>query len=157
MKRAVIFAVCLATLACSSGSDRNVNLLQPDLEFIQIMGPADLGYPVGRMEVQYGIRVMNRSSEPITLHSVAIQSVGFGGPYRLQRKTYYFDKKIDPDKFDDVSFWAVAFAEGDPHASDANAPVTIRGVAVFNTATGAMRKVFQKTVGQHGTGPRRGN
>ena len=156
MKRLAVVAACLFALACSSGSNSNVKIIQPEVEFVQIVGPADLGYPVGQIEVQYGLRVANRSSEPITLRSVALQTVGAGGPYTLQRKTYYFDREVAPDQFADVTFWAIAFADGDPNASDANAPVTIRGIAIFNTPSGAVRKVFQKVVGQHGTGARRG-
>ncbi len=134
-----------------------MKIIQPELEFIQIVGPADLGYPAGQIEVQYGIRVANRSSEPITLRSVAVQTIGAGGPYTLQRKTYYFDREIAPDQFSDVTFWATAYADGDMNASDTTAPVTVRGIAIFNTPGGAVRKVFQKVIGQHGTGPRRGN
>ena len=56
----------------------------PELQFVQLSGPAEQNYPPGDIEVQYGMRIANRSSEPITLRRIEIRSVGLGGPYRLR-------------------------------------------------------------------------
>ena len=45
------------------------------------------------MQVQYGMRIANRWSEPITLRSIEVTSMGMGGPYILKRDTYFFGKK----------------------------------------------------------------
>ena len=158
MHRISIALACLALLACASapdpgpaGDSSNVTLLQPEVEIYQLVGPADLQYPTGRMEVQYGMRISNRSSEPLTLRRVQVESVGEGGPYRLRRETYYFRKELPGSQFTDVTFWAKAIAVGNAWAIDAKAPVTVRGIAYFESPTGNIRTVFVKNLGQ--TGP----
>ena len=53
--------------------------------------------------------------------------------------------------------WEVPYAEGDAYAPDANAPVSLRAVAHFKTATGSFQKILMKTFPQQGTGPREGH
>lgn len=155
MKRLSLLAVIAAALAaCSSAG--NAGILPPDVEMYQLVGPADLNYPRGTIEIQYGLRIANRSSETIKLRQVAMTPVGAGGPYEVHRRTYYFNQDIAPNQFKDVSFWARAEAEGNAFAMDANAPVSVRAVALFESPSGFVRKILTKTFSQHGLGPRGG-
>lgn len=153
MKRLTLLAVAAALLAaCSTGP--KVNILQPEIEMYQLVGPADLNYPSGRIEVQYAFRIENRSAEPIKLTQVQMAPMGAGGPYVVQRWTYHINRTIAPNATEDVAFWAHAFAEGDAYALDANAPVSLRAVAMFDSPAGRFRKILTKTFGQQGAGPK---
>ncbi|HEV7238908.1 MAG TPA: hypothetical protein VGQ36_06670 [Thermoanaerobaculia bacterium] len=154
MKNPLVAAVCCALLACSSGG--NAKIIHPELQFVQLKGPAEQNYPTGDIEVQYGIRIANRSSEPITLRRIQLRSVGLGGPYRLQTRTYFFERVIQPEKFEDVTFWAKAVAESDGMANDARAPVTVRAVVFFSSPAGGFRNVLTQMLEQTGPlgGPR---
>ena len=156
MKRLTLLACAFAVLACASGP--RVDIIQPDVEMFQLVGPADQNFPSGLIEVQYALRITNRSSEPIKLTQVQINPVGAGGPYSVVRRTYRTPRDIAPNETVEVPFWARAFAEGDAYALDANAPVSVRAVAHFQTAAGGgFQKILMKTFSQQGTGPRSGN
>lgn len=150
MKRVILLLTAAAVLACSSAP--KLKVLRPEIQFLQLVGPADLNYPSGQIEVQYGVRVANRSSEPITLKQIRMEPVGGGGPYTLRRETYYFNQQVAPDHFSDVTFWARASAEGNANAGDAHAPVTVRAIAVFDTPNGSIREVVMSTLQQYGSG-----
>ena len=154
MKAIAAAAACVALLACASGN--NVKIIPPELTFVQLSGPAEQNYPQGNFEVQYGLRIANRSSEPITLRRIQLQPVGAGGPYLLQARAYEFQRKIEPEQFEDVTFWAKAVSTGDAFANDANAPVNVRATAYFDSPSGAFRRVFTAMLDQRGTlgGPR---
>lgn len=154
MKRLTLLAVCAVLLACSSGS--NVKILRPEIDLVQLVGPADLNYPTGDIEVQYGMRVANRSSEEITLRRIELTSVAGGGPYTLKREAYYFTRTVGPDQFMDIAFWAKATADGNRMASDATAPVTVRATAFFDSPSGGFRQVLLRTFQQYGNDAPRG-
>jgi len=154
MKNLLAAAVCCALLACSSGG--SAKIIHPELQFVQLSGPAEQNYPAGDIEVQYGIRIANRSSEPITLRRIQVRSVGLGGPYRLEPRAYSFERVIQPEQFEDVTFWAKAVAEGDAMANDARAPVTVHAVLFFESPAGGFRNVITQMLQQTGAlgGPR---
>jgi hypothetical protein len=154
MKRLPFLVCALLAAACASApaSAPDVKIIQPDIEMTQLVGPADLNYPSGAIEVQFGLRIANRSGETIKLRQVEMTPVGVGGPYRVRRRAYHFNEEVAPNGFKDVRFWARADAEGDAYAGDANAPVSLRAVAMFETPSGNFRKIFTKTFAQRGTG-----
>ncbi|HEX2122827.1 MAG TPA: hypothetical protein VHL59_14435 [Thermoanaerobaculia bacterium] len=156
---AAVAALVLFALACSSsqpdGTPR-VAVTKPEMIFVQLVGPADLNYPTGSIEVQYGMRISNRWSEPITLRKIELTSMGAGGPYVLKGETYFFQQKIAPAEYSDVTWWAEAYASGNAFALDATAPVSVRAVAYFETSQGAMRKAIVRNFTQNGAGASRG-
>ena len=115
---------------------------------MQLSGPAEQSYTPGEIEVQYGMRIENRATVPITLRQVQVQSMGLGGSYRLQPGTYHFQREIAANEAQDVTFWAKAIAGGDAFAADANAPITIRATAYFDSPSGSFRRVFTKVLAQ---------
>ena len=149
MKRLALLLSSLTFLSCAG---TQANIVQPDVDLIQVVGPADQNYPSGAMEVQFALRVRNNSSEPITLRQVQVMPVGEGGPYRVVAGTYHFNVPIPPNASVDHPFWARAVGSGDPHALDANAPVNVRAVAQFQSPAGRFQKILMRTFGQHGRG-----
>ena len=147
MKALAAAVIALTLLGCTGNK---VKIIPPDLEIVQLSGPGDQNYPAGEIEVQYGVRIANRSSEPIVLKQIQLTGIGQGGPYRLKSETYFFNRSIKPDGFEDVAFWAKAVATGDAFSIDAQAPVNVRGIAFFNSPSGSFRKVFTKTFNQSG-------
>ena len=139
-------AVFCTLLACSSG--KSGKIVHPELELVQLSGPADQNYSGGDIEVQYGLRIKNASPQPITLRRIQLRSIGDGGSYRLMTATYNFQRVIEAEKSEDVTFWAKAEAEGDPMANDAGAPVTVRAVVYFDSPAGGFRDVITERIGQ---------
>ena len=144
----LLVTVCCVFLACASS---DAKIAPPEIDFVQLSGPADQNYTPGNIEVQYGIRIANRAAVPITLRNIQIRSVGAGGPYELRPATYYFERVVQPEKYEDVTFWAKAVASGDPNDIDATAPITIRATAIFDSPSGRFRQVFTKMLEQRGT------
>jgi hypothetical protein len=139
----VAAAALVALVACSSS--QKAKIIPPELQIRELVGPSDMGYPRGVVEVQYEVRIGNRSGEPITLRRIDIQSVGTGA-YTLRHEAQNFNRTIDPDHFDTVTFWVRALARGDRMGG--NEPVTVRGVAYFDTPVGPTQKVFLTNIGQ---------
>ncbi|MFP5246753.1 MAG: hypothetical protein ACLGH0_08665 [Thermoanaerobaculia bacterium] len=150
MKPLVVVAACVVALACSSSKPQaeTANVTPPELLFVQLVGPDQLNWPQGVLEVQYGVRIRNKADETITLRQIQIESVGDGGPYFVARSRYFFKFSVKPDNTDDVTFWAKAYSEGNRYRIDAQAPVTIRGIAFFETPIGRFRKPFVTNLSQ---------
>jgi hypothetical protein len=155
MKRLALLVCAFAILSCSSST---ANVIKPEVNLYQLVGPADLNYPSGTIEVQFALRVENKSGEPITLEQIQMMPVGLGGPYRITQRTYYFNQSIAPNAAQEVPFWARATAQGDAYAPDSGAPVSLRAIAQFKSAEGAsFQKILMKTFPQQGMGPREGH
>jgi hypothetical protein len=161
MKYAVVVLASALVFGCTSSqpvtTSANEKVTPPDIMFIQLVGPADLSFPSGLIQVQYGMRVENKDDNIITLRSIELSSVGTEGPYVLKRDTFFFGKKIAAAQSGDVIWWADAIARGNPFALDANAPVSVRATVFFETPHGTFRKVLFRDFAQNGTGARRGN
>lgn len=163
MKTVIVVLACILTFGCASsntpaaGDAKALKIAPPDILFIQLVGPADLNFPSGSIQVQYGIRVGNNAAEEITLRSIELSSVGTTGPYVLRRDTFFFGKKIEANAEGDVTWWATAIARGNPFALDAQAPVSVRATLLFDSARGAFRKVVFRDFSQSGSGARQGN
>jgi hypothetical protein len=127
------------------------------VELFQLIGPADLNFPSGSIEVQFGLRTTNESPDTIRLRQIQMTPVGLGGPYTIRNRTYFFNEEVAAKETKDIAFWARADAEGDRYALDANAPTTVRAIVFFESPKGAFRKVMMKTFPQRGTGPTAGH
>jgi hypothetical protein len=152
MKRLAFVLACLTAFACAShdASTDAARLLQPDLQLIQISGPADQGFPPGLFQVRYGVRIKNNSGEPLTLRHIELEPMGDGGPYVLRKELYNFNNTIAPGQSTEFAFWANAFSTGTFRSVDAYAPVSVRGIASFDSPAGQVRKIFLKVLAQEG-------
>lgn len=154
--RILLAAAVVALAACSSSSTPatpkpNAQIAEPDFEIRQIVGPAELNYIDGEMEVKFRLDIGNRADIPITLSRVEMVAVNPpGGAYTLDNRhsrAYYFKKTINPHQIASIEFWAKAIGYG--RSNRENEPVTIRGSLYFETPNGGMRKVFVKELGQY--------
>jgi hypothetical protein len=158
MKRLLAFAACAVLVACSSSnpapdaaSDAGASqakVVEPEISFVQLVGPEELNWPVGELELKYALRVENRDASPITLRQIQIETVGQQGPYYLPRGSYFFNTAVAPAATRDLEFWAKGFSEGNRYKIDAQSPITVRGIAFFNSPNGNFRKVFITNLAQ---------
>ncbi|MBV9492899.1 MAG: hypothetical protein JOZ54_01535 [Acidobacteria bacterium] len=159
MKRALLLlaAVSLAAVslvASCSSSKQNATLIHPELVLEQLVGPSELGYPSGRIDIQFALHVGNRSGEPITVQRVEI-STSSSGAYVLRRESFVLDKRIAPGTADSVTFWGHGYARGrGPNTLGSQEPVTVRCIVYFNTPAGAFTEVVNRDLMQGGGGNR---
>ncbi|HXH38360.1 MAG TPA: hypothetical protein VNN08_07010 [Thermoanaerobaculia bacterium] len=153
--RILLAAAVFALAACSSSAPaaapkQKVQIPAPDFELRQIVGPPELNYVEGPMEVKFRLDIGDRADVPITLSRVEIMTVNPpGGAYTLDRgrRSYYFHKTIDAHQAVSIEFWAKAFGYGKNPRE--NEPVTIRGTLYFETPNGYYNQVFMKEIGQY--------
>ena len=149
MKRAVPVAVLLLLVACASGNNnKNAKILEPDVSFIQLIGPSEMNYPTGPIEIKFGIQIVNKSSETITLRALDISSMGAGGAYEIRRERFTYNTPIPGNKVASIERWVKAYAYG-PQTAIQNAPVTVRAIALFDTPGGSIQKVVVQNIGQY--------
>ena len=146
----LLIATALFASCASSNPDAAAKpkIPEPEIGLEQAVGPAQLGYPYGPMEVKYDMAVQNNSAETITLVRVNIQSINpSGGAYSLRRDFYNFKQPIPPNSIGVVSFWVKAFSWGrGPREAE---PVSVRGIAYFEAPSGAFQKVFIRELSQY--------
>jgi len=141
----IVFAAC----ATSKSNPPKAAIPDPGIGIEQVVGPRELGYPYGQIEVKYNFAVQNNSPIPMTLTRIDIQTEGVaGGAYSLRRYSYPFHQEIPPNSVGVVTFWAKAMGWG--QSMRETEPVTVRGVAHFNTPNGATQKVFVRELSQYG-------
>lgn len=154
MKRLLALAACAVLVACSSSKPAddaagdNTKAVEPEIEFLQLVGPEELNWPVGELELKYALRVQNKDTEAITLRQIQIETVGQQGAYYLPRGSYYFNLPVGPAATRDLEFWAKGYSEGNRYKIDAQSPITVRGIAFFNSPNGNFRKVFITNLAQ---------
>jgi hypothetical protein len=158
MKRLSLLAclalACLAALACAShdvSGQHTTKVAPPELELTQLSGPADQNFPPGLFQVRYAVAIENHSGQPLTLTRLELQPMGGGGPYRLRRDLYAFHAEIAPGATHQFTFLANAYSTGTYNSVDAYAPVSVRGVATFESPAGPVRKIFVKVLPQDRT------
>ena len=145
-------AAILLLAACSSSTPSNgpkANLPRPEFAIEQMLGPAEAGFPTGPFEVQYRLEIANRADESLTLRRITIITVNpEGGAYSLTSPhDYYFNKPIAPKSTDAIEFWVKAYGYG--RSMRDTEPVTIRGVAYFQAASGGyLNQVFVRELRQ---------
>jgi hypothetical protein len=154
MKQLAVVAACLLTLSCSSSNpNTGAEVTPPEIRFVQLVGPEQLNWPAGEFEVKYGMRIANNANEQITLRHVELTPASSEGAYIVRQQRYSFDQKIGAQATQDVTFWAKAWsADRARYNISAQSPITVRGIAFFDTATGSFRKVFIGQLSQAASG-----
>lgn len=152
MKQIVVALACVALMSCASSSPSagtaNAKIPQPEFAFVQLVGPQEQNWPQGDMEVQYGVRIQNRANESIRLKQIELTPVGSEGPYVVLKNRYFFDHEISAANAKEFSFWAKAYSDGRRYSIDAQAPISVRAIAYFDSASGPFRKVFTAHLSQ---------
>ena len=147
-----LLATVFLTAACSSSAPGKqgprAELIAPDLGIRQLVGPAELGFPQGPIEVKYQFIIKNNSGEPLTLRRVQVSTSNpSGGAYSLRPRDYYMNQTIAPNTTGTVDVWARAYGWG--RGMRESEPVTLKGVAYFDTPVGYLNKVFVQELGQY--------
>jgi hypothetical protein len=152
--RTLLAAAAIVLAACSSSTPaapkQKAQIPAPDFEIRQLVGPHELNYEEGPIEVKFRLDIGDRADVPITLSRVEIVTVNpQGGAYTLDsgHRAYYFRKVINPHETGAVEFWAKAYGYG--RSTRENEPVTIRGTLYFETPNGYYNEVFVKEIGQY--------
>jgi hypothetical protein len=152
--RTLLAAAAVFLAACSSSAPatpkQKAQIPAPDFELRQIVGPSELNYEEGNIEVKFRLDIGNRAGVPITLRRLEIVSVNpEGGAYSLdpRHRAYYFQKTINAHQSASVEFWAKAYSYG--RSSRENEPVTVRGTLYLETPNGYYNHVFVKEIGQY--------
>jgi hypothetical protein len=147
---AVAFALLVAS--CSSSAPQaagpRAEVPAPEIGIEQLYGPSNAGYPYGNFEVKYEFQIHNRADVPLTLKRITISTSNpEGGSYSLvPPRDYYFNRSIPPNWVEAVEFWARAFGYG-PGIRDTE-PLTVKGVAYFQSPSGYVNQVFVREVEQ---------
>ncbi|HYS52683.1 MAG TPA: hypothetical protein VER58_02820 [Thermoanaerobaculia bacterium] len=150
MRRFGLLTLSFAIFACASSKQAasKPKIAEPGIGLEQEVGPAQLGYPYGPIEIKYNLSVQNNAAIAITLIRVDIQSINpAGGAYNLRHSFYNFKQEIPPNSVGVVTFWARAFGWG--RGLRENEPVSVRGVAYFESPSGALQKVFIRELSQY--------
>jgi hypothetical protein len=153
--RILLAAAALAAIACTSSSGpaapkQKAEIPPPEFEIRQLVGPAELNYEEGAIEVKYRLDITDRADIPMTLSRLEIVTVNpEGGAYTLDasHRAYYFRKTINPHEHAVVDFWAKAYGYG--RGARENEPITVRGTLYFQTPNGYYNQVFVKEIGQY--------
>jgi len=155
MKQLLASAVSAAFIACASagsGSDvptaEKIGTVAPQTELVQLVGPEQLNWEAGQIELKYALKVTNPTAEPLTLRQIQIQTVGQEGPYTIPQSSYFFREAIGPNSTRAVEFFAKAYSEGNRYNIDAQAPVSMRVIAFFEAPKGNFRQAFIANLGQ---------
>jgi len=142
----------LLVTACSSSAPQTTgpkaDIPEPQIGIEQLYGPRDAGFPYGNFEVKYGFQIQNRADVPLTLKRITISTSNpEGGAYALTApRDYYFTRVIPPKSTETVEFWARAYGYG--RSMRDTEPVTVKGVANFQTPSGYVNQVFVREISQ---------
>ena len=146
MKRALIVTLLVAA-ACASSD--NVVSPPPEIEIVQVYGPANIPYSRGQDSTmgEYAFRVTNKANIPITLRRIELSSIG-GTTIALRREDRAFNRTVNPGSAEVVSLLARVFFLSSSSGSPTNEPLTIRAVLYFESQNGSFRKIVTKNIGQ---------
>ena len=146
MKQMLAALACAVLAACGSAggsaSAEKLGVPAPQVELVQLVGPEELNWTPGMIEMKYALRVANPGTEPITLRQIKLQSPEDQGPYWVPASSYFFREAIAPGAERRIEFFAKAITDGNRYSIDAQSPVAIRTVAYFDAPKGNFRKVF---------------
>ena len=150
MKRLPLALILILAAACASSKSQNgKSKPDPPIEIEQVVGPAELNYPYGPVEVQYQLTIQNPTSQPITVTRVAVATLNSqGAAYTLRRDFYNVKKTIAPNATDAVTFWAKAFSYG--RSMRDTEPITLRAIVYFDSPEGNFQKILMRELPQYG-------
>jgi hypothetical protein len=142
-------AVCALLLLAACSSATYPVMPPPEVEIVQLYGPSDLPYARGSssVEAQYGIQITNRSSDPVTLTHVSLQSVG-GGTIAMRREDRGFNNTIEPGQTGQAVMNARVYFTSDVSGSPTREPLTVRATLSFKSPKGSFTRIVQKNLSQ---------
>ena len=151
MKRLPFALILILAAACASSNSKTGKTAKPDpaIEIEQLVGPAELNYPYGPIEVQFQLTIQNPTPQPIMVTRVAVATLNSqGAAYTLRRDFYNLKKTIAPHATDAVTFWAKAFSYG--RSMRDTEPITLRTIVYFDSPDGNFQKILMRELPQYG-------
>lgn len=146
MKRtAPLFFLLVVPLVLACSSSRDSGIIKPEIQMVQVGDYAFTLQYQGPITISYQLAVANPSGEPITLKQIKFANIG-SGAYYVRRDPHFFNAIIPPGKTLVTSFALPAYAQGGMTGS--REPVTIRGIAYFESPVGKFQKVFFQNLRQ---------
>ena len=148
MKQLAVAAIVLLAACSSAPSGPKANIPAPDFDIEQTFGPGDLGYPDGPLDVKYQLHIVNNATIPITLKRVNLHTVNPpGGAYTLTPPLEHpFNEPIPAKGEKTVEMWA--HAQGYGVSMRDREPVTVKGVAYFDTEQGIYNQILNQELQQ---------
>lgn len=148
MKHLAVLAAILLAACSSTPQGPKANIAAPDVDIDQTFGPSDVGYPDGPIDVKYVLSIRNNATVPITLVRVNLHTVNPpGGAYTLTPPLEHpFKVEIPPSGEKSVEMWAHARSYGVSMRD--REPVTLKGIAYFNTPQGYYNQILNQELQQ---------
>lgn len=133
-----LFLLALVLASCSSAP----RLIDPEI-FVRAVG----GTPPLRSGMSYAMTfeviVTNRSSEPITLERVQLQTTS-SFSYDIRSRTEMYRELIQPGETKAVAVYANAYVNSARTAE--SEPITLRVSAFFNSPLGRFRRIVTRNL-----------
>jgi hypothetical protein len=149
MKRLAFAAALLVVSACGSTQSQGPKAKIPEPAFAidQVVGPGELNFPNGPIDVRYDLEIGNRATEPITFRRIRVRTVNPpGGAYTLEPREYTFNVTIPPNQKTVVTLWAKATGYGVSMRD--HEPVTVRAIIYYDTPHGYYNQIFNQELPQ---------
>jgi hypothetical protein len=148
MKRIAAVSTLFILAACSSSKTYPV-MPPPEIDLVQLYGPADLNYARGTnsIEAQYGVQIRNPSTDPITLKHITLESVA-GTTIVVRREDRSFNNEIPPGQVGQAVVNARVYFTSDLSGSPTREPLTLRATLHFDSPKGPFNRIVQKVIGQ---------
>jgi hypothetical protein len=146
MRNAALLLFAIALVSCSSSSTPKAHIIQPEVDLLQVVGPAELNYPNGGADLRFDVEITNRAGEPITLKRVELSTLS-DGAYILRREFRTYDETIAPGRTATVTMWAKALIRGGTIREQE--PVRIRGVLHFDSPAGPFHSLVMREFRQY--------
>lgn len=132
-------------VACASGAPTRPVVKIAQVSKVQTVRTAVL--PLDPSEghgvpVDFEIEVSNPLGYPITLKSVEVETVGTSGAYSMKRVRHAFSLVVHPGTAARLPIRAWVQPLQDTDSGDVSGPVTVRGIANFDSEAGALKTGF---------------
>ncbi len=146
MKRLTILAVALVLAACSSNNGMYSSAESGvSLKLAQVGSAADTFYFRGPVNVQYQLTIENPTDDTIKLRRLDLQTIG-PGAYTLRTGMTPISATVAPHSTATIPLSAWARSAGGFLRS--TEPVTVRGIADFESPHGSFRSQFNEIISQ---------
>lgn len=138
---AAVVMVCAASCSHSVAGEEDTTR---DLSF-SIAQSADppIGGNMTRIDVPFEIMIGNKTSQPMTVTRIGLQSMDVGD-YQIPYRPRNFDKVIAPGTTEKFEFWANAIVT-DPILGT-RAPLTLRTMVDLSAPGGSRHEVFVRGI-----------
>lgn len=141
MKKVVLFAVIVLLTACAS--QQATNRPEIGIQIEQANMPPDIFYFAGPLNLQYRITVTSPTDQLITLKRLELRTIG-AGAYTLRTTSTPMNVSIPPRGSKTVTVSAWGYSRGG--SLTANEPVTLSGVAYFDSPSGPFVRIFNENI-----------